>query len=572
MTNASPFGKYQLLERAAVGGMAELYRGKITGDQGFEKLVAIKCILPQFSAQPEVVEAFIDEAKLAAYLQHENIVQIYDFGCMGDRYFMAMEYLFGKDLRFITDRCSRTGVPIGLDYILHIVARVCSGLEYAHNLRGYKGEPLHIVHRDISPQNIFITYSGLVKILDFGVAKAAGRSTCTQSGVIKGKAAYMSPEQATGGPVDRRSDIFALGILLYELVTGRRMFEGEPLEILDQVRNARYVPPESLTSGLPDSLFPIIHRALTKNPEDRYPDCGRMLSDVEACIAELPAPSDTRQLGRFVRGLFKAEMKAEELALRGMMPSQGTPVPGGPPASGATATLVARPSENRRFQLPGRWLIPVSLVLCLLAGMGAWFFRSPWSGAGIEVPGQSAYTVTIEPSPESPGAVRMSDARGAADSQGDDALPEQVAALAETDPSGARELLEEALERKPGDPRVMFHLGLACMRLKDYPRAIEMFTGVLEKDPGLYNAVFNLAYAHAESGDFEKAEQYYVQTVEMAPPYLDEALFNLAIVQDRLGKLQSAIRQLELAVQYNPHNVRAIEYLYRLRGKWQEQK
>ena len=165
------FGKYQLLDRIAVGGMAELFRAKLTGAQGFEKLIAIKKILPNLLAEENLVTSFIDEAKLAALLHHENIIQIYDFGSMADQYFIAMEFLFGKDLRTITRTARKKGLALGMDNILYIISRICAGLDYSHNLKNLQGKPLNIIHRDINPQNILITYEGQVKIIDFGIAK-----------------------------------------------------------------------------------------------------------------------------------------------------------------------------------------------------------------------------------------------------------------------------------------------------------------------------------------------------------------------------------------------------------------
>ncbi len=583
MDQITQFGKYQLLERIAVGGMAELFLGKITGDQGFEKLVAIKCILPQFCAQPEVVESFIDEAKLAAFLQHENIVQIYDFGCMGNRYFMAMEYLVGKDLRQVMDCCRQNGMPLALKHALHVISRICAGLDYAHNLTDYKGQGLQIVHRDVNPQNVFIGYSGLVKILDFGIAKAAGRSSCTQSGVIKGKAAYMSPEQATGKPVDRRSDVFALGVLLYELVTGKRMFQGNPLEILEQVRTARYVSAAVTTPGLPPGLHPVMDRALARNPEDRYPDCGEMLSDLENCIEALPERSDTRQLGQFVRSQFDETKREEDRALSLMMPLK-TSVSSDTAASialmsdrardeaGRTVTMVSPgvvEEWHRRFR--GRYL-PV-MVVCLAIGIGLFMVVSKRLTSYSVGDSPSAYAIrgTVEDiKPAGDRRQTLSESQETASDQEKASISlvlEQASELLESNPSAAVDILKQGLLMAPDDPQLLFNLGYAYVRLESYPQAIEVFSQVVDNHPSLHNAVFNLAYAYAESGQLPEAEKRYLQVVEMAPPYLDEALYNLAMVQEKRGKREMAIRQLALAVEVNPNNRQAVTYLHRLRGE-----
>jgi len=192
--------------------MAELFRAKLTGVQGFEKPIAIKKILPNLSEEENLITSFIDEAKLAALLHHENIVQIYDFGSLDNEYFIAMEFLFGKDLRTIRKISKKRQLPLGMENILYIVSRICAGLDYSHNLKDLQGQPLKIIHRNL----------------------------------IKGKLAYMSPEQAGGKAIDPRSDIFATGIILYELLAVRRMFTGETMQVLSLVRNARYAPPEKV--------------------------------------------------------------------------------------------------------------------------------------------------------------------------------------------------------------------------------------------------------------------------------------------------------------------------------------
>jgi serine/threonine protein kinase len=584
MDQITQFGKYQLLERIAVGGMAELFLGKMTGDQGFEKLVALKCILPQFCAQPEVVESFIDEAKLAAFLQHENIVQIYDFGCMGNRYFMAMEYLVGKDLRQILDGCRQNGVPLPLEHSLYVVSRICAGLDYAHNLTDYRGQGLQIVHRDINPQNVFICYSGMVKILDFGIAKAAGRSSCTQSGVIKGKAAYMSPEQATGKPVDRRSDIFALGILLYELASGKRMFQGNPLEILEQVRTARYLPAAVSAPGLPSGLYEVMDRALARNPEDRYPDCGKMLSDLEDCIHALPNRSDTRQLGQFLRSQFPEAIGGEDRAVS-KMPHQTSaisdteaPVPlmsdGVPGEAGHTVTMVSSGAVEAGHRRSGFRYLPV-VAVCLAIGIGLFTVVSKrFPGySGDDSPSAYAIRGTVEDitPAEDPGQTRSEPQESGGDHERTSIslVLEQASELLESNPSAAVDVLKQGLLMAPDDRQLLFNLGYAYVRMETYPQAIEVFSQVVDNHPSLHNAVFNLAYAYAESGQLPEAESRYLQVVEMAPPYLDEALYNLAMVQEKLGKRELAIRQLALAVEVNPNNLQAVNYLRRLRGEKQ---
>jgi serine/threonine protein kinase len=239
-----PFGKYYLLERINVGGMAEVFKAKTFGVEGFERLLAVKRILPNIAEDEEFIAMFIDEAKIAVQLQHANIAQIFDLGKVEDSYFIALEYVPGKDLRSIFDRLRGRGEVMTIQQACHIIMQVCEGLDYAHNKRDAQGRELHLVHRDISPQNVLIGYDGEVKLIDFGIAKAAGKASKTQAGILKGKFGYMSPEQVRGLPIDRRSDIFSVGIVLYELLTNERLFVGESdFSTLEKVRNVEIMPP-----------------------------------------------------------------------------------------------------------------------------------------------------------------------------------------------------------------------------------------------------------------------------------------------------------------------------------------
>jgi serine/threonine protein kinase len=218
------FGKYFLLERINMGGMAEVFRAKAYGVEGFERLVAVKKILPSISEDKEFIRMFIDEAKIAVQLSHANIAQVFDLGRVGGSYYIALEHVHGRDLRALYDRCREKSAPMPVAQACFIIQKVCEGLDYAHNKRHENGDELGLVHRDVSPQNVLVSFEGEVKIIDFGIAKAAGRCSRTQAGILKGKFAYMSPEQERGQAINRRSDVFSTGIVLYELLTGKRMF------------------------------------------------------------------------------------------------------------------------------------------------------------------------------------------------------------------------------------------------------------------------------------------------------------------------------------------------------------
>jgi serine/threonine protein kinase len=226
-TGGVRFGKYVLLDRLAVGGMAEIFLARQEGMEGFEKTVVIKRIRPHLSKQKSFVDMFLDEARLAAQLSHPNIVQIHELGQVGDSYFIAMEYVFGRDMARIIPKAERMGIAFPHVYALQIASEICEALYYAHQRSDAWGNPLHIVHRDVTPENVFVSFDGAVKILDFGIAKARGQTGQTTAGEIKGKLSYMSPEQALANPLDCRSDIFTLGVVLYEWLTGFRLFTGD---------------------------------------------------------------------------------------------------------------------------------------------------------------------------------------------------------------------------------------------------------------------------------------------------------------------------------------------------------
>lgn len=311
MTSPEPGPKYTLLDRIGIGGMAEVYRGRLSGAEGFAKLVVIKKLLPHYAGDPQVVAHFIAEAKLAALLQHENIVQVYDFGDEGGSYFIAMEYLFGKDLHSVLRRAGELNDPLGVEHALMIIARVCEAMEYAHTLRDFQQQPLHIVHRDLSPHNIFVTYEGRVKIIDFGIARTDLFEHHTQVGVTKGKIAYMAPEQlAATAAIDHRADIFAIGILLYEMLSGQRLYSGDTGTMLRKCLQGEYDNLRQIRPGLHPSLYEIVDKALAKEVGCRYQSCAHLQTDIEECLFAINRRPGAQLLEKLLQRLF-----AEELAL-----------------------------------------------------------------------------------------------------------------------------------------------------------------------------------------------------------------------------------------------------------------
>lgn len=303
-----PFGKYFLIDRLAVGGMAEIYKAKTFGVDGFEKLLAIKKILPHYSLDKEFISMLTDEAKLVVRLSHANIVQIYDLGKVGQDYFISMEYIDGVNLRQLANRAKERKQKIPLPICLYIISEVCKGLDYAHSKRGEKGDPLGIVHRDISPQNILLSYEGETKIVDFGIAKAAMNVSHTSVGILKGKITYMSPEQALGKPVDARTDIFSTGILLYELITGKRLFTGETqMEILKKIRETHFTS-QSFLDEIPDEkVREVLAKALAYNVKDRYESAGDLQIDLTKLIYSQFLDFSPKELPKLIKGLFSDE-------------------------------------------------------------------------------------------------------------------------------------------------------------------------------------------------------------------------------------------------------------------------
>lgn len=291
-----PFGRYVLDERIALGGMAEIFRGR-TNTAGFEKKVCIKRILPHFSEQEDFVTMFRDEAALAARLQHANIVQVFDFGSEEDTLFLAMELVDGADLRKIIDLAKKKGISLGIGHAMQIAIEVCRGLHHAHTLTDDAGRPLGIVHRDISPHNVLLSRAGEVKVTDFGIAKASARATHTGTGVVKGKLAYMAPEQAHSRPLDHRVDQFATGIVLWEMLTGERLFSGaDEVTVLRKVMTCEVPKPSELRDGLPPSLEEIVMRALSEDPDARFASMRHFEHALSRCLFEVTNDPDETNL------------------------------------------------------------------------------------------------------------------------------------------------------------------------------------------------------------------------------------------------------------------------------------
>ncbi|MEO6950906.1 MAG: protein kinase [Polyangia bacterium] len=305
---ARRLGGYRIIAPLATGGMAELFIAKTAGVSGFEKQVALKVIHPNYSSDPDFVKMLVDEAKLAVQLQHANIVQTYDLGQVDGQYYIAMELIDGADLYKILKTSSEREHDFPIDVAAYITAEVASGLDYAHRKNDPMGRPLQIVHRDVSPQNVLVSREGEVKIVDFGIAKAALRGQHTQAGVIKGKYFYMSPEQSWGEKIDARTDVFSTGILLHEMLCGEMLYLEEDLDkLLKLVRAADIKPPSRKRADVPPELDAIVLKALAKRPADRYQTAADLATALTRFLRTRYPEAGRGRVAKFVRNVLEEE-------------------------------------------------------------------------------------------------------------------------------------------------------------------------------------------------------------------------------------------------------------------------
>ncbi|HPH67526.1 MAG TPA: serine/threonine-protein kinase [Kofleriaceae bacterium] len=294
-----------MISHLATGGMAQIYLARIAGAGAFERHVVLKTILPERASDHRFVTMFLDEAKLAATLNHQNIAQVYDVDQSDGNYFMAMEYVHGENVRAILETSLRRNWQIPNELAMHIVGGAAAGLHHAHERKGRNGQPLNIVHRDVSPANIMVGFDGSVKVLDFGIAKAEERSTKTVGNTIKGKYGYMSPEQCKGAGIDRRSDIFALGIVLYELTTLRRAFKGQDdFDTMKRIVGGELARPSRVVQGYPLELESIVMTALAVKPEQRFQSAHELLEAIDAYANRAKISGGASAMARFMGQLF----------------------------------------------------------------------------------------------------------------------------------------------------------------------------------------------------------------------------------------------------------------------------
>src|SRR4051812_26990328 len=393
------FCKYELVSRLAAGGMAEIFLARTKGIQGFEKYLVIKRILGHRTQDPEFVRMFLDEARVAATLDHPNIVQIYDVGHVDNEYFIAMEYLRGHNLIEIV----RAGAKLGyakppLEHVVSTLTQCCAGLHYAHEKRDFEGRSLEIVHRDVTPQNVVVSFDGSVKVVDFGIAKAATREVETLAGTLKGKIGYMSPEQCRGAQVDRRSDIFAVGIILFELTTGKRLYhERSDFDTLKKIIEGPVPSPRDLLPFYPAFLNAIVVRCLQKNADDRYQTARDLHADLDAFARDNQLVTGTVPLSQYMERIYADELATHKSADAAAMATAAQVTMTGSSSSylgeasrrssGPKATPLA---EARRQHMMRLGLQAAVAVLLVVLGGGVVF----WQTRKNNVPQQTAAPTT----------------------------------------------------------------------------------------------------------------------------------------------------------------------------------
>jgi len=396
-----PFGRYYLVDKVATGGMAEVFKAKSFSHGGFEKLLVIKRILEHLSDNDEFVEMFIDEAKITVSLQHPNIVQIYDFGRITDNYYLSMECVEGKDVKGILRKLAQRRKLLPTEFAVYIAHEMAKGLFYAHSKVDNEGNPLRIIHRDISPSNILVSYTGEVKIADFGIAKAESSAYDTQDGVLKGKFEYMSPEQASGADLDHRSDIFSAGIILHEMLTGRRLFKTDSdVKTLEKIKTVDILPPSALNPNIPARLDDIVMRALSQDPDDRFQD-ARELQQALLEFSYPATPDLTREsLSHFMEELFAQEIDDERVRL-----TEGTRVAAdmyatGPHTEEGEWQAAATTASGTLATRPSRWPLLVALlaVLVLAGALVVVLTQAPEEPPDVPVaPAMASLQLRIQP-------------------------------------------------------------------------------------------------------------------------------------------------------------------------------
>ncbi len=564
------FGDYVLLRKIAQGGMAEVFLAKRRGVEGFEKTVAIKRILPELSWNREFVTMFINEAKIAARLSHPNIVQIFDFGKIENYYFIAMEYIAGENLRTVLQRADEKRVPLLPGLAALIIARACAGLEHAHRKTDESGKPMRIVHRDISPQNVLVSYEGEVKVVDFGIAKAVAENPEATRGVLKGKLAYLSPEQVGGETLDARSDLFAIGLVFYELLTGGKLFDRhDPGEILDAIVRVDSAEVSRSIPNLHKRLRDVLQRSLHVTPSGRYASAGEMQQALEDYLREQGDPGGTMQLTNFMRLLFDEKMgEATMMRLRSRLLD--------------TSKTTGRSSTSGR----GTGARLVAAGVGAVAGVFAVAFAAPFLKSAPE-PGAPGRTTAADDgaadlelagqalAANQPGkaVAAFERAFGASPKLREKNAPDYARALLEdarakfdTDSNAAAARLRAAIQAGPDLFDAHFLLAKIYARKSDPASAAREYREAIRINPESADAYFNLGFIHFSQRRYEEALRQYEKVIELRPPYLADVFYNLSACYEQMKRKPDAIEALRRGLEAVPENELLKQRLKQLGG------
>ncbi|HSD11645.1 MAG TPA: protein kinase [Candidatus Binatia bacterium] len=578
------FGDYVLLEKIAQGGMAELFLAKRRGVEGFEKIVAIKRILPELSWNRDFVSMFINEAKIAARLSHPNIVQIFDFGKIDNYYFIAMEYVHGENLRAILGRAEEKKIPLSAQIAALIAARACAGLEHAHRKTDESGKPLGIVHRDVSPQNVLISYDGDVKVVDFGIAKAVAENPEATRGVLKGKLSYLSPEQVNGRNLDARSDIFAMGLVLYELLVGKKLFDQrDPADILDSINRIDADAVSRSIPGLNRALREVLRRALEGDPEQRFRSAGDMQMALDEYLRSQGDLGGTMQLANLMRLLFDDKIGERTIAtLRSQIMGKGGRT------TRTTGATIRSGSPRRLVAAVGGAALGVVALLVASPTLRASPRRSPPEEPATSHAAPARVNEEKPPSPTTPPAVVTSTGASAdlerakaaiaanqpalavaAFEKAFDASPElrenyaasyakaltdEGKRLFESDPDAAAQRFNTAVAADPGSFDAHFYLAKIYTRKSDPEAALREYQEAVRINPSSANAHFNLGFVYFSQRRYEEARQQYEKVLDLKPPYLADVFYNLSACYEQMKQKPEAVATLRRGLEAVPNS------------------
>jgi serine/threonine protein kinase/Flp pilus assembly protein TadD len=575
------FGEYVLLQKIAQGGMAELFLAKRRGVEGFEKTVAIKRILPELSWNRDFVSMFINEAKIAARLSHPNIVQIFDFGKIDTYYFIAMEYVHGENLRAILQRAEEKKIPLSADIAALIAARACAGLEHAHRKSDESGKPLRIVHRDVNPQNVLVSYDGDVKVVDFGIAKAVAENPEVTRGVLKGKLAYLSPEQVGGRNLDARSDVFAMGLVFYELLVGKKLFDQQdPADVLDSITKIDANEVSRSIPGLNRALREVLRRALGMDPEQRFRSAGEMQMALDDYVRSRGDAVGAMQLTNLMRLLFDDKIgERTKETLRSQVLGKGGRTSRSTVRSGSPLRLVAA---------VGGAALGIVALLVAAPVLRASPRRSP---PEEPVTRRAPPPVVNEESPPSPTAPTASpkgmersadlerakaalaanqpavavaafekafvgspDLRTKYAADYAKALTDQGKSVFESDSDAAAQRFNAAVAADPQSFDAHFYLGKIYTRRSDPEAALREYKEAIRINPKSADAQFNLGFVYFSQRRYEDARQQYEKVVDLKPPYLADVFYNLSACYEQMKRKDEAVATLRRGLQAVPNS------------------